>query len=158
MEKPKFEVLKYKNYLRMLENSCGSKMFRSVFVLDGGKERDILKNGELSCAYFVSCLLKIFDLISTSHATVNGMVKDMEKNGWKETEKMKPGDVLVWEKKKFEDGESHSHIGFYLGDNKAISNSAKKGVPVIHHYTFGEAKDGSPKRKIIKIITYEIIK
>ena len=132
-------------------------MFRSIFVLAGGKEKDILKNGELSCAFYVSCILKLFDLISRLHATVDGAVKDMIDNGWTETKKMKPGDVLVWEKKKFKDGELHRHLGFYLGDKKAISHRDNKRIPIIHHYTYGQTKDGQPKRKIVKILTHKTI-
>ena len=86
-----------------------------------------------------------------------GAVKDMIDNSWTETKKMKPGDVLVWEKKTFEDGKSHRHIGFYLGDKKAISHSDKNGRPIIHHYTFG-TKNGQPKRKIVKTLTHRTIK
>jgi len=157
MGKPKFEILKHKSYLRMIRNSEGSEMFRSIFVLENGKEKDILTNGQLSCAFYVSCLLKLFDLISRPHATVDGAIKDMINNGWKETKKMKPGDVLVWEKKTFKDGKSHGHIGFYLGDKKAISNSARNGSLIIHQYTYG-TKEGKPKRKIIKILTHQAIK
>ena len=141
----------------MIKNSARSKMFRSIFVLENSKEKDILKNGQLSCAYYVSCLLKLFDLISCLHATVDGAVKDMIDNSWKETKKLKPGNILIWEKKTFNGGEFHSHIGFYLGDSKAISNSNKNGLPIIHHYTYG-IKDGQPKRKIIKILTHKAIK
>jgi len=144
--KLKFKFLTYQNYLEMIKVSENSEMFRHVYILDNGKKKDILKNGEYSCAYYVSCILKLFDLILEIHATVEGTVKDMVKNSWQVTKKLIPGNILVWEKK-----DGHQHIGFYLGNNKAISNSSDKGIPVIHEYTYNK------KRRITKILTHEII-
>ena len=133
-------------------------MFRHLYVLDDKKVKDILKNGRLSCAYYVSMVLKMFDLISQPHATVKGALRDMQKNGWRTTRQFKPGNVLVWEEKKFSDGETHQHLGFYLGKDKAISNSDQKSVPLVHHLTYGQTKDGQPKRKIIQMLTHRLIK
>ena len=57
---------------------------------------------------------------NNSH-TVESAVKDMEQSGWKQTKKLAPGNIIVWEEKK-----DHAHIGFYIGNDKAISNSSKK--------------------------------
>jgi|TARA_Y100000294_G_scaffold175446_1_gene195540 hypothetical protein len=151
MEKSKFEILTYQNYLSMIKASQGSKMFRRVYVLDNHKKRDILKGGQLSCAYYVSCILKIFNLISDLHTTVDGAVKDILENKWELTEKLVSGNILVWEDKESLNGEIHSHLGFYLGQDKAISNSGNKRAPIIHHYTYNQ------ERKIIKILTHKII-
>jgi len=141
------KILTYQNYLAMIKASQGSKIFRRLYVLENGKKKDILKNGRFSCAYYVSSILKIFDLISKPHATINGTTKDMLKNGWRITKTLKQGNVLVWEEKS-----DHQHLGFCLGNNKAISNSHKKGVPALHHFTYNN------KRKIIQILTHKIIK
>jgi glycerol-3-phosphate cytidylyltransferase-like family protein len=158
MKKSEFKILTYQNYLQMIKASRGSQMFRRLYVLEGGKKRDILRNGELSCAYYVSSILKIFDLISQPHAVVKSTIEDMLENSWRPTKKLKAGNVLVWEEKKFPNGQIHKHIGFYLGKDRAISNAAKKGVPAIHHFTYGQTKSGQPKRKIIQILTHRIIK
>ncbi|MFH1551548.1 MAG: hypothetical protein ABIC36_01555 [bacterium] len=144
--KSKFKFLTYQNYLEMIKASENSEMFRHVYILDNGQKKDILKNGQLSCAYYVSCILKLFDLISETHATVEGTIEDMVKNSWQPTKKLIPGNILVWEEK-----DGHQHIGFYLGSNKAISNFSKKGVPVIHEYTYDK------KRKVIQTLTHKII-
>lgn len=151
------KLLTYKNYLEVIKKSEKSEMFRSLWVKDQGEEKDILKDGQIACAYYVSSILKIFDLISNPHATVSGTVRDMINSGWRETNELKIGNVLVWEEKEFENGERHTHIGFYLGDDKAISNSDELGVPKIHHYTEGKTEKDEPKRKIEKIITYPFI-
>jgi len=146
------------SYLRAIRNSIGTKLFRNFYAKVDGKSRrkasrmleiqtlpsaekisakkDILHDGDLSCAYFVSCVLKIFDLIGKTHLTVEGTEADMKKAGWKIVKVPNKGSVLVWEKKKF-GKEEHSHIGFFIGNGKAISNSAKNKIPVEHSFTFG---------------------
>lgn len=148
--KPKFEFLTYQNYLSTIKASRGSKMFRHVYVLNDGKKKDILKNGEYSCAYYVSCILKIFNLIDlkiSPHAMVGGLIKNMLNSNWRVTKKLVPGNVLVWEEKL-----GHEHIGFYLGKDKAMSHRYEKKMPIVHHYTYNQ------KRKIIRILTHPIIK
>ncbi len=122
-------------------------MFRNLYVESDGVEKDILDNGRLSCAVFVSSILYINKLISDIHATVERTVEDLLSSGWSETTNFQPGAVLVWEKKDFGDGVEHSHIGFYIGNNKAVSNSSfNEGVPVEHDYTYDNT------RKIEKIL------
>ena len=121
----------------------------------GGKKKDILKDGELSCASFVSSVLLMFGLIKKRHATVKGTVKDMFRSGWQEIEKPKPGCVLVWEKRHVPGRSEHKHIGFYHNNKSALSNSHKQKSPQIHHLTYGTKKDGLPVRKIEKIFWHK---
>ena len=125
-------------------------MFRNLYLEKDNKKIDATKNGDFSCAFFVSNILLIWGLISEGHATVEGTIKDMEKSGWKKIliEEIKPGDVIVWEKKKFINGKLHFHNGFYIDKKKAISNDSKKGMPVIHSWDYNN------KRKIIVIYRY----
>ena len=129
-------------YLAVIKNSIGSKMFRNSYVKIDGKKIDILKNGDVSCAFYVSSILMMFKLVGNVHATVDGTVKDLEKSSWKKINKPKIGYVLVWEETDFGKNDLHKHIGFYIGNNKAISNSTKKRFPAEHDWKF----DG--KRKI----------
>jgi len=140
------KILTYQNYCQMIKGSQGSQMFRRLYVLENNQKKDILKNGQLACAYYVSSILKIFDLISQPHATVKSTVKDILKNSWRPTKKLKPGNVIVWRKK-----ENHLHIGFYLGKNRAISHCYEMKTPIVHDYTYNK------KRKIVKILTHKII-
>ncbi|MDF1497115.1 MAG: NlpC/P60 family protein [Patescibacteria group bacterium] len=154
---PKVEVNLLKSYLARIKNSIGSKMFRNLYAKVDGKERDILDNGSLSCAIFVSIILQSFELIKKPHATVIELLKDMEASGWKKSRSLKIGDVLFWEAiDQTGDGSRHLHVGFYLGNNKAISNSTTKGHPVKHHFTFG-TKAGKPKRRIIGIYRLNVL-
>ncbi len=142
----KIKLLARQNYLQTIKNSVGTKMFRNSYALVNDKKEDITKNGELSCALYVSSILKLFNLTKEKHTTVNGTINDMLENGWYQTKKLTRGNVLIWEEKNH-----HQHIGFYVGKHKAISNSSEKRAPSVHHYTFSKNK-----RKITQILTHQL--
>jgi len=147
----------YQKYLQVIKKSIGSKKYRHFYVVKNGKKIDVLKSGRLSCAYYLSSILKEFNLIWKVHQTISVTLWDMRLHGWRRTKKLTPGSILYWEKRKGPNG-WHEHIGFYLGEDKAISHRGEVRVPILHHYTYGLTKDGKPKRKIIKILTHRMIK
>lgn len=122
-----YKIDKKRSLFKLLKNSLGTKLFRSVYFFVNNKSIDIYQNGKLSCAFYVSTILKIIGLIENIHATVESTIKDLEKSGWYKIEKPRKGAVLVWENRN-----NHYHLGFYLEKNKAISNFSSKGVPLIH--------------------------
>ncbi len=149
----KIEQIKKESYLKFIENSISSKSWRNFYILADRRKRDILNNGNLSCAFFASSVLLIFGLIGKAHFTVRGVINDLEKNGWREIKKIKPGAVLIWEKnEKF----NNQHIGFCWNGKTAISNYFIKRMPFKHHITYG-IKDGRPARKIIKIFWHSML-
>ncbi|MDP3954070.1 MAG: hypothetical protein Q8Q06_01470 [bacterium] len=153
MEKPK--ILAKDNYLAMIQNSIGTEMFRNFYMAIDSQKIDILKNGLLSCAVFVSSILYLNKMISGLHATVDSTKKDIEKSGWKKVENPKVGDVLIWEAMKWPGNDTaNKHIGFYISNDEAISNDSFGGSPKKHHLTYG-IKDGKPVRKIEDIYRYE---
>lgn len=125
-------------------------MFQNIFVTFKGKKRDILENGRLSCAYFVSSILLIANLVSNIHTTVRGLEQDLVQNGWKKLQRPRIGAVLIWIPE-LSDPERHRHIGFYIGKNKAVSNSSRTRIPHYHHITFGKNSKKWPKRPIESI-------
>ena len=145
MRKPK--LLLKESYLSMIKNSQGTKIFRDFFGKFGGKKENLTKNGRLSCAFFVSSILHHFNLIKKPHLTVNGTIQDMKKSGWIEIDTPQKGSIILWGKRR-----GHYHLGFYLGNKRAISNSRKKRIPTIHHFTFNH------KREIEKIFWHKILK
>ena len=91
-----------KTYLKVVENSIGSRIFQNFYVTENNRKKDILQSGKLSCAFFVSSILKIFNLIDSPHCTVDGAIKDLTKSGWREKEdysQLPKGSILLWEKK-----------------------------------------------------------
>ena len=151
MKKQKVIPILFDTYIAVIKNSVGSKIFRNSYAKVNGKKKDILKNGEVSCAFFVSSILALFPLFGLikypPHGTVDGTVRDLEQSGWKKIKKPKIGSIIVWEKIDFGDKDFHKHIGFYIGNNKAISNSSKWKYPTIHRWTYG-IKENRPVRKI----------
>lgn len=142
-------------YLQMVKNSIGSKLFRNLYAEVGGKEQDILRDGDLSCAFFVAMILHQFKLIQDPHATVEGLMRDLKRSDWVETDLILPGAILVWEELAQKSGERHAHVGFALNKMAAVSHSDTERTPIEHHITFGSNHDGTPKRKIVAIYALE---
>lgn len=128
--------LYFDTYLAAIKNSVGSKIFRNFYVKVGGKKKDVMNNGELSCAFYVSSILALFKYIKEPHGAVLATVEDIQKAGWTKINKPIIGSVLVWEKIDFGSNDLHAHIGFYIGKDIAISNNYKLGYPTEHNWTF----------------------
>lgn len=142
METPKPKRLLFPTYLQMVRNSPGTKMFRSLFVQGAdGREQDVMQDGVYSCAYFVSAVLTLFGQAARMHATIQSTLADLREHGWQEADAKgpQPGDVLVWEALEFE-GQLHEHIGFYLGDGRAVSTSYKLKEVTEHPVDAGERR------------------
>ena len=153
------KLLFKKNYLTTIENSVKGEnhLFRNFFVDKEGEITDSLEDGKNSCAVMVSYILYSFNSlldflgkkhwIKSIHLTVASTEKDMIENGWHEIDDLKPGAVLIWEKKDGHNGEPHNHIGFFMGGEEAISNDSRgTGFPHRHHFTYNNT------RKIEKIL------
>lgn len=138
----------YKTYLSMVHGSSDSRAYLHQWASVGGKMTDIANSGSVSCAFFVSFILSGFGYIRGVHATVTGLIKKLEKSGWVKIRTPRPGAVIVWETAMHPSG-AHAHIGFWLDKDTAISNHPQKGIPKVHHPTFGIKKDGTPVRKIV---------
>jgi len=143
--------LRFPTYLSFIKNSVGSKMFRHSYADINGEKTDITKDGHLSCTFYVSSILKMFCLIKEVHTTVKGGIKDLEESGWIKIKEPRLGCILLWEPKTFGGNKVHMHLGFYLGNGKAISNDEKAHVPKISHWTNGRDKEGKPTREVIAI-------
>lgn len=145
------------SYLAMIHNAVGTNIFRTRYALVDGVKTDILKNGVRSCALFVSSILNQFHLIESSvapHATIAGLERNMKNSGWHLTDTPQPGDIIFWEPI-LQDDDVNPHIGFFVGDEQAISNDWQTRVPTQHHMTYGTKPDGSPVRAITAIYTYD---
>lgn len=136
MTSPIIKPLLFDTYLAMINNAVGSQMFKNGYAEFYGVKKDVVNDGELSCAIFVSSILSIFNLIDEPHATVKSTVKKMEEAGWQKTDDLKPGSVLVWEAVDFGAGDPHTHIGFYVGHNEAVSNDFRTKKIIKHHFKY----------------------
>ncbi len=142
-----FSLAFRETYLAMIEGSTGSAQYRKLFVQKPEGPYDVIGNGDLACAFFVSSVLHLFGLTKRGvHTTVDETLRDMEKTGWKEVSKPEPGAVIVWGVKKSDtDGLMHRHIGFCLDNYRAVSTSAKRRSPILHLINGLTTEDGSER-------------
>lgn len=140
---PQVQLLFKKNYLAMIRNAAKGEnhIFRNLYAFVDGAEQDINKNGALACSFFVSSVLYINKLIKDMHAGVAGLERDLEGSGWQKIDDLREGAVIIWERNL-----EHLHSGFYIGNNRAVSNGSNATLmPEEHHATY----DGT--RKIDRI-------
>jgi hypothetical protein len=134
MNNPQIKIIPFDTYLAFIKNSVGSLLFRNLYANVDDKKTDITENGNLSCAVFVSSILFLFKLINDTHANVGSTIKDLLNSNWIEIKEPKLGCVLVWEEKDFGTGGQHKHIGFFIGEEKAVSNNSQYGYPTEHDW------------------------
>lgn len=147
--KPVLELLP--SYVAAIENSVGTNLFRNLYYRIDGKVIDVLDDGDLSCAVFVSSILDMFKLISARHATVKSTIADMQRSGWVEIEEPLKGAVILWDFEKNGSGAqgTNRHIGFYIDETTAISNSSSKRTVVKHPPSIANTHDRESERDIL---------
>jgi len=120
-----------KNFLASVEGSIGSLMFRYLYVRDEeGREIEVLEDGRLSCAYVVSSLLTLHNLIDRPHSTVTTTLEKMVEHGWQEVTMSQPGAVVYWP-----EYNGNQHIGIAISSEECVSNSSDERAPVKHGMT-----------------------
>lgn len=153
----------YQSYLSMIQNSVWSSLWKHLYITkENGNTQDILQDGNVSCAYFVSCILKTFGLCGASFANVKSLQKHLLEYWWQSIPKGTVPDqitrwsIIIREAKEWSNKEdiywnhknSHYHIGFYMGNEQAISNMSDAFVsewveprtPQIHHFTYQDTR------------------
>lgn len=141
--------MKKRNFLLSIQNSIGSQLFRSYLDKEGN---DVLKDGDLSCAYYISSIMLLHGLIDRAHFTVPGTLKAMKDEGWYEIKTIKTGCIVVWGSV-HQNGADHKHLGVYIGEGQAISNRSSLGMPGEHplHYS---GLDKDQKKKPAPVLAY----
>lgn len=153
MADPNITKLVYKSYMAVIRNSVGANIWRNFYALDHGTERDVLNDGTHSCSFFVSSITTLFGMSKSVHMTVDSVVNDLLENGWEEAAQPRPGAVLVWEAQDFGPEGSFTHLGFYAGEERAISTSTSKRTPAEHDWLFRDNQpEGFPLRGVEKIL------
>jgi hypothetical protein len=137
MSNSNLEILYKKSFLKAIENSIGSRQYNSLYAKfkDNGEVKDILGDGEYSCAIFVSSVLALFKMIDEPRATVGSLRKFCDTNEkWIKInpDDIEAGDVIFWEKKKHKDETGNAHVGFASSSTEAVSTSYKEKKIVRH--------------------------
>lgn len=148
MNKSSIEINQLKTLLYRIEASLDSPLFRSVFAEVDGENKDLTRNGQASCAVYVSGLLVWAEKLEKMRATVSSLEAGLKESGWVTTDELVPGAVVIWEAAAQAGGEHHEHAGFVLNETEAVSHSDKELCPVKHHITYGEREDEQPIRSI----------
>lgn len=166
------EFKKKETYFALIKNSIGSELFSDLFFMNNSGDEfegipphqvvNVSKGGQLSCPYYVSCILHLIGgVIDAPHATIGGTLRAMRARGWQELsaeEGLMPGDVVLWEKKE-DDGsghysDGHEHIGFILEKNLATSSSSRQRKIISHDPEFKNMGPDIKERKIIKVFAH----
>lgn len=138
----------FETYLSVIEGSVGTNMFRHVWADFDGERRDTMNDGGTSCAFYVSGVLAMFNVIEKPSSTIQSVVDNILKAGWQKVEEPEAGDVIIWEPKVYPPvEEAQEHIGFYVRSEKAISTSWRTKTPILHDYMFRDYEE----RKIVGI-------
>ena len=161
----------YKTYLSMIQSSIGSSLWKHLYITkQDWNSTDILQDWNISCGYFVSSLLKQFNLSPASYANTKSLYQALLDYGWKEvhrggkTENIPLGSLIIWGEKQGTEKKDiygntisgHIHIGFYIGGDRGVSNMSDgfrddnqpPKTPALHHYTYNDT------RTITSIITF----
>jgi hypothetical protein len=149
------EILRKETYLKMLTNSINTKLFNTIIVKDElGEVKDILNDGEYSCALFVSSILFLHSLTYKTRSTVLNLEKDLSENPLfiqiSNQSEIESGDVLIWESVTYEDGSQNRHVGFAISDTEAVSTNYIEKC-VTKHPINKEIENTGEVRKIEKI-------
>lgn len=137
------KLLKKKSYLAMIKNAARGEnhMFRNLWASVDGEVRDINKDGALACGFFTSAVLFLNKLIGDLHAGVAGLERDLTASGWVHIPAPREGAVIIWEPRPGADGTPHLHAGFYIGDDRAVSNGSNSTLmPEEHHITYNDTR------------------
>jgi Bacteriophage peptidoglycan hydrolase. len=116
---------KFNTYISRIENAIGSRIFSCYFK----NKENVTENGGLACASFVSNILLTMGWIKEGHVTVSSTITDLLKSGWDYTDTPQKGDIIIWKEWKYG---THDHIGFFIDQKTAISNSELNSFPIFH--------------------------
>ena len=152
----------YKTYIDTIKWSVWSKQYRNFWISKWWIDIDICQDGNLSCAYFVSNILKQFNLISAWSVNVWSTEKLLLQKWRKIIDKDTQYDQIpIWSILVYEwwfgvDG-FHTHVGFVIWDEMVVSNNSRQETQTDqeirtiaeHHYTYNWT------REITNIYTYD---
>lgn len=149
----------FETYLAMIHGSIGSHQYRKLYVCRAAGLDEVIGNGDLACAYYVSSILTLCELSRGGvHTTVTETIRDLEDSGWQKIDSWKTtpfpfrGSIVVWaEKMSDTDRKMHRHIGFCISLAEAVSNQAAEKSPQKHDLTFrpeGRTELDPPVREI----------
>jgi hypothetical protein len=135
------EPLVLETYLAVIESSVGTPLFRTFWANVNGKRMNIVRDGRVSCSFYTSSILKLFNLVSEVQVTITRLKKDMKESGWKQIPRARKGAVVFWSalpadtsRMKKDAGVYQplvSHCGFVVSATEAVHNDGDKTMAPI---------------------------
>jgi hypothetical protein len=148
------EILRKETYVKMIENAVGTRLFNSLMVREDGAVRDLLNDGEYSCAIFTSGVLLLNQKVARTRTTVTNLEADLLASDQFSQipvgSEVQPGDVVLWEKVRYEDGSENRHIGFAVSQAEAVSTNYVQKC-VVRHPLLTNIENTGEVRKIERI-------
>lgn len=124
---PHSRLLARASLIAVVRGAVGTDMFRSLYVAGGSGPMDVLEDGRLSCAFFVSSVL---------NAVVEKTIAKMGEAGWVLAEVASLGCVTRWPIL-----DSNEHIGFCVANDTFVSNSSSLRSPQIHGSSLPDGRE-----------------
>lgn len=130
------EPLLTETYLALVEASVGTPLFRAFWAKVNGKRTNIVRDGRVSCSFYTSSILKLFNLVQEVQVTITRLKKDMVASGWYRIPRARKGAVVFWEAKPGDASRMRkdagtyqplvSHCGFVISATEAIHNDGDR--------------------------------
>jgi hypothetical protein len=124
----------------VIEESIGNKIWQYFPIIRKDGRVDVINRGRLGCYLYVS-MINIMTALSETHpgTWVAQAEEQLSESGWFQVQGTPRSvtDIVIWGE---QDG--HQHIGFYMGDDMAISmhddpdDPTGPRTPRRHHLTF----------------------
>jgi hypothetical protein len=131
----KVEPLILRSYLAVIKRSIGSPIWQEFYASVNGKTTEVTRNGNVSCAWHITSILKMFSLVDTAQITVHRALDEMERCGWKKIARPRLGCIVIWgaqpadpERMKKDKNTYYPltrHIGFYIGGGQTVTNDGR---------------------------------
>jgi len=123
-----------KTFLAMIEGSVGSNQYCFLYIDHPDGPKDVIFDGDLACAFYVSSILTLCNLIAGGvHTTVDETIKDLIQSGWTASLKPCAGAIVIWSLKLSDsDKAMHRHIGICTDKRFAVSTKPALRSPQKH--------------------------
>lgn len=149
-----------RKYIETVMGSVNSLKYRQHHVLTSdGITQTVFADSGVASAYHVSSILNSLQLsLGEIRLNILDILADLEVSAWERTKTLSKGAVVVWEPYSYVSGKPRQHIGFYIGNDRAVSNISDAHIPTEHDVYFRDEKRHLiVERSIVYIFTHPLI-
>lgn len=127
--------LRRRTLVYFVKNSVGSRAWAKSFILDSdNRVHDLYESGNLSCAYFISSVLKTCELWDGQCVgNVNSLISKLPDNGWERIEEPRIGAIVIYGEVQLDRAWATRHVGFVVGEDEVVSNGSSNSFAIESH-------------------------